>query len=179
VLRREPRAVLAVLLAPLGAIGFYAYLWRWTGTSPLDWLAIERDGWQVYMDWGFSTLYWSEHILETGTLFYRSLGHPGPPLVWVPVTLLLAVLGLLLLIVDRAPAPPVLYTLGLVGLAFVTAGAYPSQARLLVPAFPALIPLVRRLPGRIVVTVWLVCLASMTALGVMEFVYLWPGDPAP
>jgi Gpi18-like mannosyltransferase len=39
---RDRRAAVAVLLAPLGSIAFFGYLWRWTGQTPLTWFAVER-----------------------------------------------------------------------------------------------------------------------------------------
>lgn len=43
--RREWRSLLAPLLAPVGIVAFFSYLWAHTGT-PLEWLHAQRAGWQ-------------------------------------------------------------------------------------------------------------------------------------
>jgi hypothetical protein len=41
----EGRSLAAPLLAPLGALGFFAFLWAWVGT-PFAWFIAQRRGWQ-------------------------------------------------------------------------------------------------------------------------------------
>ena len=43
--RREWRALLAPVVAPLGVVAFFAFLWAWTGT-PLAWFVAQRHGWE-------------------------------------------------------------------------------------------------------------------------------------
>ena len=52
-LRREraPGPLAAVLLTPLGAVGFFGFLWWHTG-SPLVWSRTQRLGWGQHVDWG-------------------------------------------------------------------------------------------------------------------------------
>jgi hypothetical protein len=177
--RRYPLAsALPVLVAPLGAVAYYGYLWRQVGISPLKWLENERAGWGVHMDGGLYTLYWTWHVFDTSNI-YPQLGHPFLPLLWVPLVLAATVLGVVLLVRDRAPVPLTLYAGALALLAFLTAGNFSSLPRVLLPAFPALIPLVRRCPIPLVVVVWLASLGVMSGLGVLEFAYLKVGDPAP
>lgn len=168
---------LPVLMAPLGSIAFFGYLWRTTGISPRGWLAVERAGWNTHLDGGSDNLYWIRHLLDTAG-FYHALGHPWWPMWWVPVLLLFAIVGVVLLAADRAPLPVTVYAASVVVLACVTAGVFTSIPRLLLPAFPVLVPFARRHPWPMV-GVWVAFLGLMVALGVMEFDYLKPGDPAP
>ena len=49
--RREWRSLVAPAVAPLGAVGFFAYLWARTGNSTA-WFFVERQGWHEHIDGG-------------------------------------------------------------------------------------------------------------------------------
>jgi hypothetical protein len=44
-LRGQWRSLLAPLLSPVGVVGFFCFLWAWTG-NPLAWYVTQRRGWQ-------------------------------------------------------------------------------------------------------------------------------------
>ena len=100
--RREWRSLLAPALAPLGMLGFFAYV------APmfhdyLFWFHLERRGWKVHIDFGaheLSVLTWTapaahQHPLKSALLVASF---------WI------ALIGIALLIVARAPWPITLYT---------------------------------------------------------------------
>ena len=52
--RREWRSLVAPLLAPVGILGFLAYLGRHTGESGV-WFRVQREGWHQQFDFGVNT----------------------------------------------------------------------------------------------------------------------------
>jgi len=132
---RQVRAFVAVVLAPLGAVAFFVFLRVRTGRFDA-YVASQRQGWGTYIDGGATT---------ARTLAHTAL-HPleRPSFVAVAGLIVLALIGLVLFLRDRAPAVIVAYTVGLVVLALTSAGTYSATPRLLLPAFPLLLPLVRR-----------------------------------
>ena len=100
--RREWRSLLAPALAPLGMLGFFAYV------APmfhdyLFWFHLERRGWNVHVDFGaheLSVLTWRlpaahQHPVKFGLLV---------AIFWI------ALIGIVLLIAARAPWPITLFT---------------------------------------------------------------------
>ncbi|MDP9406066.1 MAG: hypothetical protein M3O86_05630 [Actinomycetota bacterium] len=125
--RREWRALIAPALAPLGVLLWFAWLGGRTG-DPAIWMRVEREGWGEGVDFGRRTI---------GSVLAVAKDLPTPSL-WlaVPVAgLLFAAVALVLLWRWRPPAVVVVYTLGILALAFVsqTLGARP---RFVMTAFP-------------------------------------------
>jgi hypothetical protein len=149
--RREWRALIAPLLAPVGFVAFQLFLWRRTGA--LDaWFQVQRNG-------------WDERIAFDGTWrkFDRFFEHP-----FGDVNITVAVFGTVFLLATlypflraRLPGPVVAYTLGIVLLALgsETLGARP---RFVLTAFPLIVVLARYLRGS-AFSVTLAC--SATVLG--------------
>lgn len=126
-----------LFLAPLGFLGYMAYLRAHTGR--LDaWFVTERQGWGVYTDGGG----------EVARRFITYLTHPGerPAATAVALLLVLTIAAALLLLHDGAPAPLIALTLLTLALAVSTRNAYSSIPRFLLPAsFPLLVPIAIRL----------------------------------
>jgi hypothetical protein len=169
--RREDglRPVLAVLLAPLGWLGYVA----WVGVrlhDPLGYFTV-AGRWGNSFDGGVAYARWVGGFLGRGW--------PGPLLGVLLVLGTLAVVGLVVLgFRDRQPPVLLGYSVVLVALAFTTSGYFGSKPRYLVPAFGLLLPLAVRLArARPVVTV-----AALAVLTVGSAVYgavwlLGPGPP--
>lgn len=122
--RGDARAVVAPLLAPLGFVAHLSYLWLRTG-EPDAWLRIQRLGWGEQIDGGVRTL---ERI---GATF---AGGAHPQSVLHTLTLLVVVLGAVAVWRWRPPAPLVVYSVVVLGLALGSQlGARP---RFLWTAFP-------------------------------------------
>lgn len=169
-LRRDLGALLAPLLAPLGTLGYWGYLWRLTG-RPDAWFAAERAGWSVHIDWGQGNL----HLLMVTP---PPMSEYTPyQLGLVPLMVGLVSLGLLLCLRDRLPLGPTTFGLVLLVLALISSGAYTSIPRFLVPAFPALFPYATRLARWPMVAgaVWMVSALTMVAFGLIYFVIKAPG----
>ncbi|WP_405688006.1 glycosyltransferase family 39 protein [Streptomyces sp. NBC_01387] len=133
--RRDWRIWTGALLAPLGWLGYVA----WVGTrsgGPLGYFRIQRE-WGSRFDFGRSELDFIRRLVtdEGGTphLAYY-MGVAG---------VLVAVPALVLLILDRPPLPLLIYTLVLFVLAVGGSHYYSSRPRFLLPAFPLLFPAAR------------------------------------
>lgn len=115
--RREWRALLAPLLAPLGVEAFFVYLWIHTG-SPLTWFHAQRAGWQngrfgtkiylsfrVFMSHGFTHLDSAVRVVSfvvvIGLLIMFFRAHPPAP--WVGYVVTVLILGALSPIIGITP----------------------------------------------------------------------------
>lgn len=133
------RAVLAPVgaaaLAPVGILAFFGFLALHTGRADA-YLASQREGWGTGIDGG----------VETTTSVVTALLHPldKPTFLAVAVFILIVLAGVVLFVRDGAPPVVTVYTLGIVLLALTTEGTYSAIPRLVLPAFPLLLPLVRR-----------------------------------
>lgn len=154
---RAWRALVAPVLAPVGFLAYMAYLRVHTGTL-LAWRLTERDGWHS----GPSLLY---PFRVLGTF----LGDPLAPTLtgYILVTgTAVAVVGVVVAVRERQPAPVLVYGVGAVALAAVSqpVGLRP---RFLLLAFPLIVAAGTRYTGwthRILVVVSVVLLGAVTAL---------------
>lgn len=135
VVRRRDRLALAgMLLAPLGLLGYLAWVGTRTG-EPLGYFRV-ADGWGNGFDGGRAFGGWVvDHLAGDGW--------------WQGLLLLagvVALLGLLVLAVrDRQPLPLLVLGATLLALALTTSGYFGSKPRYLLPAYPLLLPLAVRL----------------------------------
>ncbi len=148
-LRRRPgrheasRIWAAIILSPLGYLGFLCVVWAHTG-DPLGWFTIQTDGWDTRFDFGVAAV---RFVNDT-------LAHSGDvapvATAWImlstPLLIAVAVWSLL-------PWPVLLYAALVVLSIMASSGLMMSRARLLLPAFVLLIPfavlLARRRPAAI------------------------------
>ncbi|MGW7529606.1 mannosyltransferase family protein [Streptomyces sp. NPDC054783] len=163
--RASPGLLLGTVLGPLGWVGYVLWVGRKTGDVWHGYLQVQS-AWNSRLD------------LAVGPLrFLQSMPLQGS---WVtyPVSVVLVVAGIvsfLVLCLERAPLPLVVFAGVLLLLAVAVSGPFSSKPRFLLPAFPLLIP-----PARALVRAWpqgpsprarLVC-ACLTALSLLYGVYL-------
>lgn len=165
--RREAKPLAGVVIAPLGLLGYLAWVAVRTG-APSGYFRV-ADGWGNGFDGGRAFVAWVGDHLATGVR-------------WQGVLLVVAVLvlaGLFALAVrDGQPLPLLVFTGVLLVLALTTSGYFGSKPRYLLPAFPLLLPLALRLSrvrGSAVVAALGVLTAGSAAYGAVWL--LGPGPP--
>ena len=164
---RDLRPLAGLVVAPLGWLGYVAWVGARTG-EPLGYFRV-ADGWGNGVDGGRAFAAWVGDHLTAATW-------PQGLLLVVAVA---AVLGLFVLSVrDRQPLPLLVFTGVLLALALTTSGYFGSKPRYLLPAFPLLLPVAVRLSRvrtRAVVSVLGVLTAGSAAYGAIWL--LGPGPP--
>jgi hypothetical protein len=148
------RPWVGALLAPLGLIGYLA----WVGTRTGEWngwFALQERGWGTGFDGGAATLRFSldaladaRSVLEVATVWF----------------LLLAIALLVIMIVRRVEWPLIVYAVGVLAMDLASNGLMNSKARLMLPAFTLLVPialgLARRRPATFVTVLCGLAVAS-------------------
>ncbi|MER5349702.1 glycosyltransferase family 39 protein [Kitasatospora sp. NPDC002551] len=138
--RRESgvlRPLTAMLLAPLGLLGYVG----WVGRRMGDWggyFTLQRDAWLHYFDWGQGT--WAAvRAVLLGRNDYPFAYHTADML----ATLLVLSLPVLIILLIRLRPPLVLtaYTLATIVSVLGSLGIFGNTSRYLLPAFPLLIAL--------------------------------------
>ena len=156
------RPLAAALLAPLGLLGFLAYVAVRTGR--LDgWFWIENHTFHMRFDWGTSTLQ------ELRRIFLDAGGVPG---LLVALAIVAGTLLLLWSLTERIPPCLHVYTVLVVVMALMSSANWiGSKPRFLLPAFLLALPVARLLaPVRTSVLVPLIAL--LTALSTWFGLYL-------
>ncbi|MGP4045717.1 hypothetical protein [Streptomyces sp. 2A115] len=128
---RWPRA-LAMLLAPLGAAGYVLWVGHHTGKGPLGYLDVQA-GWRNGFDGGYA---FARFIAEKFASSPSALAGVGliigvGLLVWLYV----------ICVRQRQPLPLLVYAGVVTALALCASSYFGSKPRLLMPAFPLLLPL--------------------------------------
>jgi hypothetical protein len=159
---REWRAWLAMPLAPLGLLG---YMW-WVGDRLGRWdgyFVVQNQAWKMGFDGG------SYSWTTLGTV----LTHPVPLAMYVTTALVITGFGLWLIgFGERIPWPLLVYAGVVLGLVLTGAGYYWAKGRLLLPAFPLLIPVALALVRSRNRVLPYVVFALLTALSTLYGVYL-------
>lgn len=151
----DRRAIVAPVLAPMGAIGFFAFLWVWVGT-PFAWFIAQHRGWQG----GVPV---ASIPGEFAYLFQHGFSDVNDT---IKAASFLVLLALLVVFIRIRPWPPV--TAFVVG-ALVVAAASPIigwTPRVALRAFPLLAVVGARIPRRwsfVVVGVSALLLAAVEA----------------
>ncbi|MFE1953125.1 hypothetical protein ACFW9D_21955 [Streptomyces sp. NPDC059524] len=131
--RRVPwRLVLGVLLAPAGAAGYVLWVGRRTGGGLLGYLDVQEQ-WGNGFDGGVA---FARFVADKFTSPLGALAGIGL-IVGVALVIWLYVAG----VRQGQPAPLLVYTGIVVALALCASGYFGSKPRLLLPAFPLLLPL--------------------------------------
>ncbi len=158
--RREWRALAAPMLAPLGVLGYFAYLGVHTG-DPRAWFDVQARGWGERTDFGVRSWELTVDFLRDPLV---------DPYVLLHGLSLFAALVLIALLFwrPRPPAELTLFALGVVGLSLASA-TLNARPRFLFFAFPLVIVLARRLHGRAYGVVVAGSAAAMALLGVFYF----------
>jgi hypothetical protein len=147
------RPWVAGVLAASGLLGYLGYIgWR-TGT-PTGWFDIQRTGWGSRFDAGASLARFVGRALSTGHELYD-------------LAVLLTLIGSLLLLVVavrmRLPWPLLVYTAAVLITVWCSDGQVHSRVRLLIPAFPLLLPVALGLARRRTTTAVAVVVAAALA----------------
>lgn len=136
-LHRDVRPMLAAVMAPLGLVGYVAWVGGQVGSTTGYFDVIS--GWGNSFDGGAAFALWIGELLT------------GP----APVTGVLVIIGVaalmgiyLLCIRQHQPLPLVVFAGLLVFLALTTSGYFGSKPRYLIPAFPLLLPIARWVAAR-------------------------------
>jgi hypothetical protein len=152
------RPVAALLIAPLGLLGYWGYV-AWA-THRLDgWFWIEKQTCHIYFDWGRGTLALLRNAVMNG------------PIAPVALVLLVAAAAVALTawsLTERIPAALHVYVVAIVVLALGTSANWVgAKPRLLLPAFLLALPLARVLAP---LRTWLLAaLIALLAAGSMWF----------
>ncbi|MFF7313571.1 glycosyltransferase family 39 protein [Streptomyces sp. NPDC008137] len=124
--------VLGMLLAPLGTAGYVLWVGHHTGKGPLGYLDVQA-GWRNGFDGGYA---FARFVGDKFTSFPSALAGVGL-IVGVASVVWLYVIG----VRQRQPLPLLVYTGVVTALALCASSYFGSKPRLLVPAFPLLLPL--------------------------------------
>lgn len=132
------RRVLGMVLAPLGTVGYVLWVGHHTGKGPLGYLDVQA-GWRNGFDGGWA---FARFVADRFTSFPAALAGAGL-IVGVASVVWLYVTG----VRQRQPLPLLVYTGVVTALALGASSYFGSKPRLLLPAFPLLLPLARALAG--------------------------------
>ena len=135
---RTVRPALAALLAASGLLAYLAWV-GWQTDAPTGWFAVQRRGWGSHLDGGASLAGFVGRTVRGGHELYD---------VAVLVALVASVVLLVVAIRMRLPWPLLVYTAAVLLTVWASDGQIHSRVRLLLPAFPLLIPLAVGLAGR-------------------------------
>ncbi|MFF5845538.1 mannosyltransferase family protein [Streptomyces massasporeus] len=132
------RRLLGMVLAPLGTAGYVLWVGHRTGKGPLGYLDVQA-GWRNGFDGGWA---FARFVADKFTSFPAALAGVGliigvASVVWLYVT------G----VRQRQPLPLLVYTGVVTALALCASSYFGSKPRLLLPAFPLLLPLALALAG--------------------------------
>lgn len=161
------RTALGMLLAPLGFLGFLA----WVGAVKGRWDGYFRvqDAWRSHFDLGRSTLYSFRDLLTDADQVWLTQ-------VVVAAVLIGAVVLFGMSVIQRQPLPLLLYSAAMLTLALGDAAYFNSRARFLLPAFALLLPVatgLARIRSRASLMLLLGSAAAVSAAygGFVAFVY--------
>jgi hypothetical protein len=126
------RRALGMLLAPLGAAGYVLWVGHRTGKGPLGYLDVQA-GWRNGFDGGYA---FARFVADKFTSFPSALAGAGL-IVGVGLVIWLYVVG----VRQGQPLPLLVYTGVVTALALCASSYFGSKPRLLMPAFPLLLPL--------------------------------------
>ncbi len=126
------RCALGMALAPLGAAGYVLWVGHRTGKGPLGYLDVQA-GWRNGFDGGAA---FARFVGDKFTSFPSALAGVGL-IVGVGLVLWLYVVG----VRQGQPLPLLVYTGVVTALALCASSYFGSKPRLLMPAFPLLLPL--------------------------------------
>jgi hypothetical protein len=157
---RSVRPLIAPVLAPLGFVAYMGWLWRHTGVLNA-WRVTEQGGWRSTTSFSYPF-----HVLGT---FVRNPLSPTLTGQILVVGTVVAVIGAVLAIRQRQPAPVLIYGIAAAGLAAI-ASPVGLRPRFIMLAFPLVVAYGTRLRGRAYTGALVVSIASLVAMTALEFV---------
>jgi hypothetical protein len=167
--RDGSRPLVALVLAPLGLVGYLAWvataLGRWDG-----WSYMQDKGWHLGFDAGRSTWHMFHRVV---------LEHTRLELYEVSFVLVASIVLLALLAYLRPPWPLLAYAAGLLALTLGGQGYYHSKSRFLLPAFPLLLPVAVALARtRLRTSVLVLAVLALASAWYGAYLLLdWPASP--
>ncbi len=156
---RTVRPLIAPVLAPLGFVAYMVWIWHHTGVLNA-WRLTEAGGWK-----GSSSLAYPFRVLGT---FARDPFSPTLTGQILVAGTLVAIIGAVLAIRQRQPAPVLIYGLAAAFLA-ATAAPVGLRPRFVMLAFPLVVAYGTRLRGLAFAGVLLVSAALLVAMSALEF----------
>ncbi|GAA3025075.1 hypothetical protein [Streptomyces glomeratus] len=130
------RRALGMLIAPLGAAGYVLWVGRRTGRGPFGYLDVQA-GWHNGFDGGYA---FARFIAGKFTSFPAALAGLG-----LIIGVVLVIWLYVVCLRQGQPLPLLVYTGVVTALALCASSYFGSKPRLLLPAFPLLLPLARAL----------------------------------
>jgi Mannosyltransferase (PIG-V) len=164
--RRGRAALVAAVVAPVGVVGYLAWVAVRTG-SPAGWAEQESRGWRTSFDGGAFTWSW-----------LREIAADGPSA--VDLAVLAAAIACVLtavVLLRRLRPDAAAYVAGVVVLALGTSGVWNSKYRLLLPALVVGCALAGRPPARLRTPLRVVVLAAAAGVGCWYSAYLLTSYP--
>lgn len=150
--RRQPRALLAGAIVPVGIAGYFGYLWAHTG-SALTWFRVEHSAWDIHLSLPTAA----------GTNFHDyAFVHLKVAIVTI-LTIAVVVAGFVALARLRAPAHWIVYSAVVVAAATFNGGNHLTP-RLAFDAFPSVLALGASIPRRLLLSVCVACAAAACLL---------------
>ncbi|MEU8586397.1 glycosyltransferase family 39 protein [Streptomyces sp. NPDC048664] len=128
------RRAVGVLLAPLGAAGYVLWVGRRTGRGPLGYLDVQA-GWRNGFDGGYA---FARFVAARFTSLPSAAAGVG-----LVVGVVLVLWLYVVCVRQRQPLPLLVYAGVVLALALCASSYFGSKPRLLMPAFPLLLPLAR------------------------------------
>jgi hypothetical protein len=173
--RKAQRSLIAVILAPLGAIGFGIFLWHWTGTPFADYRA-QHNAWSES-----STPLAIPRVVGSFVrqLYISGVGDHGPG--GIDLNGVAAILGTAFLLWglwllwqnrDRVPLTALVWT-ACVSVLALTSSKTPPNPRLLIVAFPVVMVVGATLTGRAYRKAMVINVALTLVMSYFTYVGLW------
>jgi hypothetical protein len=157
VTRRNWRALIAPILAPLGFVATMVWFWRHTGVLNA-WRLTERGGWNSY-----PSLRYPIHIVTT---FVRDPVAPTETGQLLLVGMVVTIVGAVLAVRQRQPVPVLIYGLTAAAMAALSAPVG-LRPRFIMLAFPLVVAFGTRIHGR--AFRWTVATSALLLTGVTVF----------
>lgn len=167
VLRHRRRMITGVAVAPLGWLGYVTFV-AIREQDPFAYFAVQG-AWGNHIDGGAAL----------AGFVWRNLTGPAP-LAGVGLCAALGLLGWVVRLCVRQgqPLPVAAYTLAMVALSLIGSGYFGSRPRLMMPAFPLLLPAAVALAGRSTVCArWVVGLLALASGAYGAITLLGSGPP--
>jgi hypothetical protein len=163
------RPWLAGALAPMGLLAYVVWVGHRLGRAD-GYFHVQRDAWKMSYDTGAYTV----------RTVHKALAQPLPLAMYATTLVLLISFALLaMLAVDRVPWPLLVYAGVIVAMAFFGDGYFHAKARLMMPAFPLLLPVAYALASarRRKAAVVLTTLAAVSAGYGVYLALVWTYSP--
>ncbi|WP_436524239.1 hypothetical protein [Actinoplanes sp. HUAS TT8] len=163
------RPWVAGAVAPIGFVGYFAWVGHRLGRAD-GYFYVQNEAWKMSYDFGQFT------IKTTHTLLTKP---SALALYVVALVVLVAIALLVVLATDRAPWQLTVYSAAILAMSFFGDSYYNSKARLLIPAFPLLLPIAAGLAkGRRTVAVVVIALLTVVSAGYGVYLSLvWTASP--